>query len=154
MLLSCRLLIQPVIVCRKDTWPVWNSLEFKVIGCLKWRDPVGIEQKIVDGHRAPHTSSRPLQRANTQRNIFKILLNQPEIRLYLPFSDWFGTKRTSVWLKINGKMINTIWFQVDLIRFWKCFSVCRYVYLWMKVARPLVARSFFWEQTKPHRIRW
>ena len=27
----------------------------------------------------------------TQRNLFEILLNQTEIRLYLPFSDWFGT---------------------------------------------------------------
>ena len=52
----------------------------------------------------------------TQRNIFKILSNQPEIRLYLPFSDWFGIKRTSVWFKINRKMTNTIWFRVDLIR--------------------------------------
>ena len=26
----------------------------------------------------------------TQRNLFKILLNQTEIRLYLPYSDWFG----------------------------------------------------------------
>ena len=30
----------------------------------------------------------------TQRNLFEILLNQSEIRLYLLFSDWFGTKRT------------------------------------------------------------
>ena len=30
------------------------------------------------------------ERPRTQRNIFKILLNQPEIRLYLPFSDWFN----------------------------------------------------------------
>ena len=28
--------------------------------------------------------------ACTQRNIYKISLNQTEIRLYLPFSDWFG----------------------------------------------------------------
>ena len=27
----------------------------------------------------------------TQRNLFEILSNQTEIRLYLPFSDWFGT---------------------------------------------------------------
>ena len=30
----------------------------------------------------------------TRRNIFEILSNQPEIRLYIQFSDWFGTKRT------------------------------------------------------------
>ena len=61
----------------------------------------------------------------TQRNLFEILLNQTEIRLYLPFFDWFGTKRTSVWFQINWKMVNTIWFLFDLIRFRKYFSVCR-----------------------------
>ena len=29
----------------------------------------------------------------TQRNLFEILLNQTEIRLYLLFSDWFGTAK-------------------------------------------------------------
>ena len=43
------------------------------------------------------------------RNIFKILLNQPEIRLYLPFFDWYGSKRTSVRIHVNRKMVNTIW---------------------------------------------
>ena len=63
---------------------------------------------------------------HTQRNIFEILLNQLEIRLYLSFSDWFGTKRTSVWFQINWKKVNTIWFRFDLIRFWKDFSVCEF----------------------------
>ena len=31
----------------------------------------------------------------TEFFFFEILLNQTEIRLYLPFSDWFGTKPTS-----------------------------------------------------------
>ena len=43
----------------------------------------------------------------TQRNLFEILLNQPEIRLYLPFSDWF---------------------RVNLIRFRKDFSVCTFAH--------------------------
>ena len=38
----------------------------------------------------------------TQRNLFEILLNQPEIILYLPFSYWFGYKRTSVWIQIKN----------------------------------------------------
>ena len=43
---------------------------------------------------------------HTQRILFEILLNQTEIRLYLPFFDWYGTKRTlSVWLQIKWKMI-------------------------------------------------
>ena len=54
----------------------------------------------------------------------EILLNQTDIRLYLPFSDWFESKRTSVWIQMNRKMVNTIWFRVDLIRFRKDFSVC------------------------------
>ena len=40
---------------------------------------------------------------DAQRNLFDMLLNQTEIRLYIPFSDWF---------------------QVDLIRFRKYFSAC------------------------------
>ena len=44
----------------------------------------------------------------TQRNLFEILLNQPEIRLYLLFSDRLGSKRTSVWFQINRKMVDTI----------------------------------------------
>ena len=62
--------------------------------------------------------------AHTQTNLFQILLNQPHLRLYLPFSDIFGTKRKSVWFQINWCMVNTILFQFDLIRFGKDFSVC------------------------------
>ena len=61
----------------------------------------------------------------SQRNLIEILLNKSEIRLYFPFSDWFGSKRTSVWFQINRRMVNTIWFQFDLIRFRKYFSVCK-----------------------------
>ena len=61
----------------------------------------------------------------TQRNLFEVLLDQPEISLYLPFSDWFWTKWMSVWFQINRKMVNTIWFQFDLIRSRKGFSVCK-----------------------------
>ena len=66
------------------------------------------------------------QHAHTQRNIFEILLNQTEMRLSLPFSDWFGSKRKSIWFKINRKIVKTIWFRFDLIRFRKYFSVCTY----------------------------
>ena len=59
----------------------------------------------------------------TQRNIFQILLNQTGIRLYLPFSEWFGSKQRSVWFQINRKMVNTISLRVDLIKFVKYFSV-------------------------------
>ena len=53
----------------------------------------------------------------TQRNLFGILLNQTEIRLYVPVSDWFGTKRTPFGAKSIGKWqiqsdfgLITIWF--------------------------------------------
>ena len=49
-----------------------------------------------------------------------MLLNQIEIRLNLPFSDGFGTERTlPVWFQINQKIVNTILFRFDLIRFRK-----------------------------------
>ena len=41
---------------------------------------------------------RTKYRAVTQR---EILLNYSEIRLYLPFSDWFGSKSIGKWLKNN-----------------------------------------------------
>ena len=57
----------------------------------------------------------------TQRNLFKILLNQPEIRFYLPLLEH---KRTRPFVfQINQKMVNTIRFQIDLIRLRKVFSV-------------------------------
>ena len=61
-----------------------------------------------------HNVINPVSRMSEQvyiyyvRNLFEILLNQTEIRLYLPFSDRFGTSRTSVWFKIIRKMVNTI----------------------------------------------
>ena len=63
----------------------------------------------------------------TPNYFFEIWLKQPGIISYLPFSEWFRSKRTSIWIHINRKMLNTIWFQVDLIRFRKDFSVCSYI---------------------------
>ena len=53
----------------------------------------------------------------------EILLNQTEIRLYLPCADWFGSKRTSVWIQIIRCMVNTIWFRFNSIIFRKDFLV-------------------------------
>ena len=83
----------------------------------------------------------------TQRNIFEIFLNQPEMRLHLPYSDWFESKRTSVWIQINRKMVNTFWFQVDLIRFLKYLSVCNKHPLILNKLPHLVLRkrlSYLW----------
>ena len=63
------------------------------------------------------------QHSCVQRNLFEILLYQTEFRLYFLFSDWFGTNRTFVWFQINLKMVNTIWFLFDSIRFRKYCSV-------------------------------
>ena len=65
----------------------------------------------------------------TERNLFEILLNQTKIRLCLPFSDWSGSKLKFVWIKINRKKINTIWFQVDQTWFRKYFSVHMFIYI-------------------------
>ena len=51
----------------------------------------------------------------TQRNLFEILHNQTEFRLYIPFFKWFETKLMSVWIQINRCMVNTIWFQIDSV---------------------------------------
>ena len=61
-----------------------------------------------------------------QRFLFEVLLNQPEIRLYfIIFNDWFGTQTDVVRLlfQIDRKMVNTIWFRVDLIRFFCVYDV-------------------------------
>ena len=58
------------------------------------------------------------------RIFFEILLHQTEIRMHLQFSDGFGTKRTSVWFQIHRKIVNTIWFRFDSVRFPKNVSVC------------------------------
>ena len=60
----------------------------------------------------------------TQRKLFQILFSQTEIRLYLPFSNWVGSKRTSIWFQFNRKIVNTIRFRVDLIKLRKNFTVC------------------------------
>ena len=52
--------------------------------------------------------SSKVLRVHTKFNLIEILLNQIEIKLYLPFYDWFGTNRTSIWSQINLKMVNTI----------------------------------------------
>ena len=52
------------------------------------------------------------------KDILLILVKFSEIRLYLPFSDWFGTEQKFVRFEINRKMVNTIWFGFDSARFW------------------------------------
>ena len=74
----------------------------------------------------------------TQRNLLEILLNQTEIRLYISFSGLFETKQTSVWFQVNRKMINTICFQFNSIKFRKKFSVCILWYqMWYQIVNPI-----------------
>ena len=64
----------------------------------------------------------------TQRNIFQILLNEPEIRLYFTIFRLICDNKRTVSVccsKINRCMVNTIWFLVDLMRF-----LCVYRFLW------------------------
>ena len=55
---------------------------------------------------------------------FPNLIESTRNQIVFTIFDWFGTKRTSDWFQTNRKMINTIWFRVDSIRFGKYFSVC------------------------------
>ena len=63
----------------------------------------------------------PFIHAYTQRNLFEFLLNQTEIRLYLPSSGWFGTRRTSFLVpnhSENGKYnLISVWFNKNSKRF-------------------------------------
>ena len=68
--------------------------------------------------------------------------------MYLQFSDWFETKRYSVWCHIDRKTVNTIWFWFDLIRFRKdLIFTCR----WMVCFRPTgVSREHPWNPPLHH----
>ena len=50
-----------------------------------------------------------------QRKLFRTLLNRTQIRLYLPCTDWFGTAngRVRLLFQINLKIVNTIWFRFN-----------------------------------------
>ena len=85
-----------------------------VLRGLKWAP-----KWVPRGLSIPNTSTRR-----------EILLNETEIRLYLPCTDWFGTAngRPSVCCSksIGTYMVNSIWF--DSIIFTKDFSVCSSVW--------------------------
>ena len=93
--------------------------------------------------------------------------------MYSPFFDWFGSKRTSVWIQIVRKMVNTIWFQFHSIRFRKNFSVCAIqmmdhlddtleirvlLLFWLRHVRDtcaliiLIYTEFFFKKIKPERF--
>ena len=55
------------------------------------------------------------------RNLIKSYLNQIVITIFRLI--WNQTKRTSVWIQINRKMVNTIWFRFDLISFGRFLCV-------------------------------
>ena len=66
-----------------------------------------------------------------QRNNFWLLLFTStgiKLSFSLSFSDWFRTKRKSVWF--HRQIVYTIWFQFDLTKFRKDFSVCNRVAYW------------------------
>ena len=94
----------------------------------------------------------------THGNIFQILLNHTEIRLYIAFSDRFGTKQMSVWFQINQKIINTIWFRFYFVRFWKDFSVCTFRDVEMhredRIELLTIRRQCWIHHTRFHSWRW
>ena len=58
----------------------------------------------------------------TQRNLIKLNRNKIIFTIYLLI--WNQTDTVRLLFQINRKMVNTIWFPFDLIRFRKDFSVC------------------------------
>ena len=73
------------------------------------------------------TGNWQLIAAHARGNIFGIILYQTEIKLYLEFFEWFGTKRKSIWCQINLRSVITIQIWFDLTRFRKDFSACTVV---------------------------
>ena len=68
-----------------------------------------------------------IKEAGATNNRIRLAEKTTPIRCNLPFSEWFGTKRTlSVWFQIDQKMVNTIWFRFELIIFRKYISVCKF----------------------------
>ena len=60
-----------------------NSVENLILKSVE--NSVGENMKIFNDRNIWQKNKNP------QRNLFEILLNLTEIRLYLPFSDWFET---------------------------------------------------------------
>ena len=62
-----------------------NTTRIRFNSCRDW------ENVCLSVNTSPYARRVTKLAKFTQRNIFEILLYQTEIRLYLPFSDWFGT---------------------------------------------------------------
>ena len=78
---------------------------------------------------------------------FWILLIQTEIRLYISFSDWFGTKRNSLWFQINRKMLSTIWFRLHSTKLREYLPVHAPTMFWWEGAKCAILQNLpgFWE---------
>ena len=93
---------------------------------------IGSRQRYTEALNAVLATPVSSKYACTQRNLFEILLNQTEIRLYLSCTDWFGTKR-SVRLVPNKSMrgkynIISVWFNKISKRFpCVCLTILRQV---------------------------
>ena len=75
--------------------------------------------------RSPLTPSTPqcvVRRYIVPEKSFRNLIKPTQNQIVLSFSDWFGSKLTSIWFQINLKMVNTIWFRFELTGFQKYFS--------------------------------
>ena len=68
-----------------------------------------------------YTSGQTVHTEKSFRNHSKLNRNQIVI---INFRLIWNQTDASVWFQINRKMVNTIWFRFDLIRFWKDFSAC------------------------------
>ena len=109
-------------VCRKispsENWPSENVVVGKCSRRKICRRKICVGKfavgKIVSENSPSEnlSSEKPPDTAKTvpTENKFLNLVKSIKIGLYLIFSDWFGTKRNTVWLQINWKIINKIRF--------------------------------------------
>ena len=96
--------------------PVWINVLGLCIACESWRIYCRIHETFQS------------YKWLCLHSLLDVNVMCTQIRLYLPCTYWFGTKRkVFLWLQIKLKMVNTIWFRFELIRFQKYLSACNTV---------------------------
>ena len=112
---------------------IWLCLEFVVwFGTYRDSDQFQIRRKIVNPNRLRlilNKNQKNIFCAHYRLNVhteksFRNLVKSNWNQIVFTISRMIWNQRTSVWFQVNRCMVNTIWFQFDLTRFRKDFSVC------------------------------
>ena len=102
----------------------------------------------------------PTKRSYTLRNLFEILLNQPEIRLYLPSFDWFGTANGHCPFAVPNQSENG---EYNLISVWFNKILKKFLHVWVTFSSPcralknkikLFQQNFFRGNRKLDQTKW